>query len=677
MTLCPSCPRPALAVALSFAFASGAFAQNTPAKLPSVVVTGNPLGSEELATPATVLNGEALVLRRGSSLGETLNGLPGVSSTYFGPNASRPVIRGLDGDRVRMLDNAGASFDASALSFDHAVPIDPLIVNRVEVLRGPAALLYGGSAIGGAVNAINNRIPKERVSGVTGAAELRLGGAESERGGAALVETGTSKFALHADVFGRKTDDLRVPDYTPVENGTPLVRTNRVRNSASRTDGGAIGGSLLFDQGYLGASVDDYSSRYGTPAEAGVHIDMKRQHEGLAGEYRMPGAPITAIRAQFNHTHYQHQEVDAAGAIGTTFKTDGNELRLEAEHAAIGRMKGAFGLTAESSDFSALGDEAFVPTTHTKNQAIFALEELPWSGGTLTAGLRLERAKVSSDGDADPAANRFGAPSERRFSLKSASLSNLYKFTPTWSLTGSLSYTERAPTSFELYANGLHAATGTFERGDPTLKKEQGTNLDVALAWKDKTDEARLGLFTTRFSRFISLDATGNSATVDGDDGPESVPEYAFKTVRARLSGLEFEGRHRLLDRAWKLDVSGKLDYTRATNLDTGEPLPRVAPLRALAGLDAASGPWSARLEVDHAARQSRFSAGDKATASYTLVNASLLRRFSLGATDAVWFVKLNNLGDKLAYSASTIQTVRDLSPLPGRSIKTGVRVSF
>src|SRR5688500_8278522 len=219
-------PRRAVALAASLLFSPALFAQNAPApsaaasapstRLQGVVITGNPLGSTELAAPVSVLSGDELVLRRGSSLGETLASQPGVSSTYFGPNANRPTIRGLDGERVRMLTNAGASLDASTLSFDHAVPIDPLIVERIEVLRGPAELRYGGRAVGGVVNALDNRIPKEPIARSSGALELSGGGADSERGGAVLAETGNGRFALHVDAFGRDTDDLRVPRFTPI-----------------------------------------------------------------------------------------------------------------------------------------------------------------------------------------------------------------------------------------------------------------------------------------------------------------------------------------------------------------------------------------------------------------------------------------------------------------------------
>lgn len=649
-------------------------AASTPsATLPPVIVTGNPLGSRELAVPVTSLSGDALTLRRGSSLADTLNGTPGVSSSWFGPNANRPVIRGLDGDRVRMLSNAGASLDASGLSFDHAVPIDPLLVERLEVLRGPGALLYGGNAVGGVVNALDNRIPNERIQGVNGDVEVRLGGAQSERGGAALVEGGNGQLAFHADVYGRNTDDLRVPRYTPREDGAALDPTDRVRNSASRTRGGAVGGTVFFDQGHLGLSADTYESRYGVVVEPDVTIDMKRDHVGLAGELRFDGAPIRKLKAQLNHTRYEHQEIEGSGEVGTTFETTGNELRVEAEHAPIGALRGVFGVQAEDFDFSALGEEAFVPITRTRREALFLLEELPWSAGTLSAGLRLERARLSSEGDADPSDPRFGSAMERRFTMHSASVANVFKFSPAWSLSGALSLSERAPTSYELYANGVHAATGVYERGDTSLGTERGTNLDVGLEWTSGPNRWRLGAFGARFSRYIALESTGNDITVDGED----FSEYAFRPVRARLHGVELDGEQRLLDGPVTVGVTGKLDLTRGSNADTGEPLPRLAPLRAVVGLDTGYGAWGGRVEVDHAARQSRVPSDDVATPGHTIVNLSLSRKFTLSGTSGLWFVQLQNVGDTLAYNAASIQTVRDLSPLPGRALKVGMRIGF
>lgn len=660
----------------------------TPSALERIVVTGNPLGNRDTASAVSVLEGEGLVLRRGSSLGSTLDGLPGVSSSYFGPNANRPVIRGLDGDRVRILSNAGASLDASSLSFDHAVPIDPLVVERIEVLRGPGALLYGGSAIGGVVNTIDNRILRAPLRGTGGSAEWRLGGADRERGAAAMLETGNERAALHVDLAGRDTADLRVPGFTPLADGQAQPRAERIVNSASRSRSGAVGGSLFFDHGYLGVSVDHYDNRYGIVVEPDVTVDMKRDHLGLAGELRAPAGTdvlgFTRLRAHLNSTRYQHQEIEGSGAVGTTFKTAGQEARLEATHAplrSLGGLRGVIGMQLEDSDFSALGEEAFVPSTRTRKQSLFALEELPWAGGAASAGLRLERVKVSSDEDADRAEPQFGGAARRRFSLRSLSLGNVLTLTPAWSLTASYSATERAPTSFELYANGVHAATAAVERGDPTLATERGRNLDLALRWVQGDSHLRVGGYLSRFSRFIALDATGTTVPVPNEEGGVvHFPEFAFRAVRARLQGVEIEAGHRLRSGPWTVDATAQFDLTRARNIDTGEALPRVAPRRLRIGLLARRSAWGAGLDWVHAARQDQVPSTDTATAGYTLVNLSLSRRFSLGLAaprDALWFLKLNNAGDRLAYSASAVQTVRGLSPLPGRALQTGLRVDF
>jgi iron complex outermembrane receptor protein len=671
----PRFARHALAVAACLTCCPLLRAQET--VLDPVIVTGNPLGSREVAVPVSVLSGDELVLRRGSSLGETLAQQPGVSSTYFGPHANRPVVRGLDGDRVRILSNAGGSIDASSLSYDHAVPIDPLVVERLEVLRGPGALLYGGSAMGGVVNTIDNRIPAERIQGMGGAAEARLGGADRERGGAALVEAGDGRYAVHADVFGRHTDDLRVPRYTAAQDGQVIEGTT-VRNSASRTLGGALGASVFFEGGHVGLSADTYDSRYGTPAEPDIHLNMKRDHIGLAFEQRDETGPLRAVRVNINGTDYRHEEVESDGAVGTVFKSRGHETRIEVQHAPVANVRGALGLQWEDVDFSALGDEAFVPSTRTRKLAFFGLEEVAWAGGTLSAGARVERALMSSEGDPDASSARFGAPTERRYTVYSTSLSNVMPLFAGWSASVAASLSERAPTSYELYANGVHAATGAFERGDVTLPKERGANMDFALQWKGKTGRLRTGVFLTRFSRFISLDSTASRVEeTDAEGNVVSFPEFAYRAVRATLRGIEVDGRWRLLDGRWTLDLAGKLDYTRGTNEDTGEPLPRVAPLRLTLGLNAGRGPWRAGVELAHAARQSRIPATDTPTDAYTLVNFSLTRKLSMGDADATWFVKVDNAGDVLAYSANTIQTVRGFTPLPGRSLKTGIRVTF
>ncbi len=648
--------------------------------LETVVVTGNPLGSGEVATPSSVLSGNGLVLRRGSSLGETLDGLPGVSSSYFGPNANRPVIRGQDGDRIRVLSNAGASLDASSLSFDHAVPIDPLVVERIEVLRGPAALLYGGSAVGGVVNAIDNRIPKAPIDGMSGALETRFGGAASERAVSALVETGGSGFALHVDAFGRKTDDLRVPAFDRPRDDGSTERRKRVANSASRAHGGAVGGSLVWDHGHVGASIDTYRNDYGIVAEDDITIQMRRDKFALAGELRALDGLITTLRGQASSTDYQHREIEGDGAVGTTFKTRGSDARFEAVHKALpvgtGRIEGTLGMQFESSRFSALGEEAFVPSTRTRQAAAFLLERWTWGdSGHFSAGMRAEQVRVRSDGDAAGADPQFGPQQEREFSPRSASLGAVLNSSRQWQLSSNFSYTERAPTSYELYANGVHAATSAYERGDPQHDPERGRNLDLALGWKDGANRVKVGVFESRFANYIALTATGEPDFVD--NAGDTFPVFAFRGVRARLYGVEMEGNWRALEGTRTVDLDAKLDIVRGSNEDSGEALPRLAPRRMTVGVNLLQGAWTARAEVQHASAQDRAPATDVATSGWTLVNLSASYALTLTERDALLFVKLQNIGNKLAYSASTVGTVRSLAPLPGRGLSAGLRLSF
>lgn len=675
-----TCLRPVAAACASLLAALSHAQTAAPADPGRVVITGNPLASTELAQPSASLGGDALTLRRAGTLGETLDGLPGVSATWFGPNANRPAIRGLDGDRVRLLDNAGSTIDASNLSFDHAVALDPLVVERVEVLRGPASLLYGGNATGGVVNTLDNRIPRTALEGLGGRAELRGGGAANERSASGLVEAGAGGLNWHADAFSRATDDLQVPRFIPVEDGVSGPPTRRVRNSAARAEGGALGASWADADGYLGAALDSYRNDYGVTVEPDVQIRMRRERLAVAGERHLGGQGFTDLSLRASDTTYQHQEVEGDGAVGTTFSSRGQDLRLEARHAPLfGLWRGAIGLQAESMRFSALGEEAFVPNTRTRSVAVFALEEMRLGALSLSAGARVERVSVGSEGDAPGAdETRFGEPSTRRFAPTSGSLSAVWALAEGWSTSAVLGSTERAPAYYELFANGVHVATAAYERGDPALGVERGRHADFGLQWKNGSSSLAAHLFGMRFSRYLSLDASGSSIPVpDEQGGVNEVPEYRFRAVPARLWGAEIEGRHRLWEGATTLDLHASLDTVRGQNLSTGEPLPRLAPVRASLGLDASQGAWRAGLGVRHAWAQRQVPSTDVATPGYTLLNLWASRAWVAAGMDGLLYVKLDNLTDTLATSASSIRTLRDLAPLPGRSLSVGIRVGF
>lgn len=681
----------ALAAALSALAAAGLPSAPARAQAPGdaagpVVITGNPLGRERLLQPASVLAGDVLARQRAGTLGETLDGLPGVASTAFGPNAGRPVVRGLDGDRVRLLENGAASVDASNLSFDHAVAIEPLVLDRIEVLRGPAALLYGGSATGGVVNVLHNRVPRRAVDGIDGRAELRFGGAASERAAVAVLDGGAGAaggLAWHADAFSRRTDDLRVPRFTPLEDGQPLDPADRVRNSASRAEGGALGAGWVGRQGQLGAGVETLRHRYGVTAEPDVTIRLQRERATLAGGWRAEGAGafVQGIEGELSHTDYRHEEVEGDGTVGTTFKSRGESARLELRHAPLAGWRGVLGWQGEALDFSALGEEAFVPSTRTRSQALFVLEELERAGWTLSAGARVERVQVDAAADPDPGAPRFGPARERRFSPTSLAAGLRRALAPGLEATLQLARTERAPAYYELYADGVHLATAAYERGDPGLGVEKSRHVELALEGRAGANRWRASLYRTSFSNYIALTATGNDIVIpDPDGGPdEIVPEYAFRGVPARLSGWELEGRTRLVDGAMTLDLSGSFDAVRGDDRARGEPLPRLTPRRARIALDAGWGAWQAGAALRHVARQTRVESTDRPTPGHTLLDLWAAWRLPLAPAgqELQLFARLANVADRLAKNATTIATLRDLAPLPGRSLAAGLRWRF
>lgn len=648
-----------------------ALAESTTVDAGNIPVTGNPLGvgSDELVVPVSVLNGRELSLRREGTLGETLNGIPGVTATQFGPNASRPVIRGLDADRVRIMQNGVGVLDASSLSFDHAVGIDPLIIEQIDVVRGPAALLYGGSAMGGVVNAIDHRIPKEQLDGMTGRAEMRFGGPDSTRNGAAVVDIGNGQFAIHADVYTRTTSDLDIPGFAVSSrknraDGTPREYRGKLVNSSAEGEGGALGAALTFDNGYIGASFSTLNNNYGTVADEAVRIDMKSDRWDVASEFSELGSLIHRVKFRLAHTDYQHQELED-GEVGTTFKNRGLEGSFEAGHANIGNLNGVVGYQFSNTNFEALGDEAFVPSVNTQTQAVYVYEELALGGSKeaphkLTFGGRLGHSQVDSKDSAT-----FGAGKNNSFNPNSFALGGLYSINEQWSVTGNLSHNERAPSYFELYANGAHVATGQFEVGNANFNKERSNGIDAQLRWKDAKNSFSVGAYYTRFSNFIGLFDTG---LIDAGSG---LPVAQFSAVPATFKGLEAEGKFALTDH---LDLTLRGDYVHAKDERNNDYLPRISPLRVGTGLQYRLNGFSARLDVLRAFKQNNTADNELKTDGYTNVTAMLAYKLPT-KFNVELFAKANNLlDDEIREHASFL---KDISPAGERSLLIGARADF
>lgn len=636
----------------------------------NVPVTGNPLGvaSDDMVVPVSVLGGRELSLRRQGTLGETLNGVPGVTATQFGPNASRPIIRGLDGERVRIMQNGVGILDASSLSFDHAVGVDPLIIEQIDVVRGPAALLYGGSAMGGVVNAIDHRIPKESLNGYTGRAESRFGGPDNTRNGAAVVDVGNGLFALHADVYSRETSNLEIPGYAISKRKSlvdGIARDSRgkdkLNNSSALANGGALGASWTFDTGYLGISYADSNNHYGTVAEEGVRINMENKRTELAGEVRELKGPVQKIKVRMAYTNYQHVEVEN-GDPSTTFKNRGLQGSVEATHVPLAGLNGVIGYQFQDTRFQALGEEAFVPSVTTQDHGAYVYEEYAIDKHKVTFGGRFGDTSVDSHVD-----DKFTQAFSKHFNPNSFALGGLYTIDQSWSVTTNLSHNERAPSYFELYANGPHIATGQVEVGNSNLSKERSNGIDAQLKWKSGGHSVTLGAYATKFKNFIGLFNTGNEVPVDG----ELLPEAEFRAVPALFKGLELEGKFALNDE-WTLKMRG--DYVHAKDTRNNQYLPRISPLRLGGGLDYRLGNWNARVDVLHAFKQNNVAENELKTNAYT--NVSALVAYKLPVKYHVeLFAKANNLlNEEIREHASFL---KDIAPAGARAVLVGARADF
>lgn len=693
--------RTRLALAVTAVFAAGAQAQTStapPAPAPSlspVFVTATPLGSNlfELVDPANVLQGEGLRLKRQPTLGETLAQEVGVSASYYGPNASRPIIRGLGGFDIRLLNNGVGILDASASSPDHAVALSPFAVERIEVVRGPATVMYGGNAIGGVVNTIDSRIAEVGVAKpVSGAASYQFGSQDNLNAGGARVDVGNDRFVLHADLYETNHHDLRIPGsawslHAQAARGEPGP-FGSLPNSRGDSESYGVGGSLILgERGYAGLSYGEFRTNYGTVAEPNVTIDLEQTAWNFAGELRNTIPGLDALRVKYGYTDYQHTEFDS-GEPGTVFKSNGYNLRVEGLHAKIGPFQGAVGLELVGFDFSALGDEAFVPDTRTDSLAGFLYEELPYGQWKFSFGGRIGSTKVEAD---EFAAAGFPADS-RTFTPWSGAVGAFYAFNKEWGLGANLQYTQRAPTFQELYADGPHLATNAFEVGTSALDKVESTSIDLTLKQQSDLYTTSVGAFYTGFSNFVGLFPTGifrnpedrsvapdASPIIDPVTGEEVIPleQFNYNQVKARFYGLEAQvGFPIWRSGGNRVTMNLQADYVNATDRSNGQPLPLIPPFRFGTTLAYQRAAFSASLGGLFAAAQNRVPQFQTSTTGYANVFANASYKFDFGrAVGLEAFLQGTNLLDQtIRYSTSNL---KEIAPLGRRAVMVGVRGTF
>jgi iron complex outermembrane receptor protein len=648
---------------------------------------------EDVIAGVSVLSGTELVQNLKPTIAETLARTPGVSASSFGPSASRPILRGFQGDRVRVLTDGVGSFDASTASVDHAVVINPLLAERIEVVRGPSALLYGSEAIGGVVNVIDTRIPRSvPEQGYRLTAQGTYGSAANERsGGAAADVKAADNLVLHVDGSYLKSGDLRIGGYaltpelrrqalaTAAAGGDPdgeidfagnAAVKDKLPNTQARTWDVGAGATIITENGSLGFSYSHYDSLYGVPIryatqlgeeQEAPRLDVKQDRIDSRATIDTGGTVLEQIRFRLGAARYRHFELEEDGSVGTAFYNQGMEGRLELAQAQHGAWRGVTGGQFLYRDFNVVGDEAFLPRNQTDQQGVFTLQQLDYGTFKIEAGGRYEHSIVEAKPRPDQPQFVSGKDS---FDLLSGSLGASWKVSEGLRFGVNLSHSERSPSAEELFANGPHAGTEAFEIGDPTLRKEKANGAELVAHVHGRGYDFEASAFYQRFSNYIDDLPTGEL-----EDG---LPVFQTRSGRARYYGVEAQGSVDLAKMgATTIALDALGDYVNAQILDVG-PVPRIPPLRLLGGIEAKGGRVFGRAEVEWTNDQKRTADFETETKGWTTVNASLGFHPFADHQGTSIILSANNLFDVTARRASSF--LKDYAPLAGRDIRVTAR---
>ena len=639
-------------------------------ELDPLIVESSPLATEinDLTQAWCIHEGKELDWIRAQTIGETLAFDAGVTQSYYGPNASRPIIRGLDGQRVRVLQNGLDTFDVSASSVDHAVAVDPMLIDRVEVLRGSSALLYGANAIGGVVNTFDRTIPRY-AHGEPFYGQARTSYTEVNdgwnSGGVVFAEAGS--FVFQGNGTYRETEDYDAPSFR-LPDGT---RVDSVANSSSETWTAGFGGSYLFDNGHVGAAYSHFDSQYGVPNEEAPTIELERKRFEFRGAMA-PESPewIDNIELQLAYGDYIHDEIESSGEIAVTFEREGLESRAAILHS-FGDFEGVFGFQGNFDELTVSGEENFFagesgvnPTIDREDAqrlALFVMEEYmlapQW---TFNGGIRLESFL-----------RQFKGAENRDDFTVSASGGVVFKLAEGWSVSSNLNYTEREPETAELFSDGPHLATGAFEIGDSSLDKEIAYGIEAILRRTKGAFTGAFSAFYTRFDDYIFLADTG---IVDFEG--EELTERTYQAVSAEFYGLEAEVDWSVIEsNNWIVDLRGFGDVIWAKNISDDTNLPRTTPWRIGTGIGVQYHDFSLFADIAHTGEQTKTAPGEDSTGSYTLLGVRAAYNWKTDHAETELFARVNNLTDDLARVHTSF--LRDTAPLPGRGVDVGLNVRF
>jgi iron complex outermembrane recepter protein len=596
----------------------------------------------EAYQPTSVLSGQELFKQVESTLGATLSTAPGVAVRSFGPGPSRPVIRGLDGDRVLILEDGQRTGDLSSQSGDHGVNINPAAASRIEVVRGPATLLYGANAIGGLVNVLTNHIPREAVTGASGGLTFDLGSGASEGGAAGDVTAGNGSFAFHAGGGGRRSGDVKTPE-------------GQVDNSQSRGAFANVGAAWTGAKSSIGASYGYDDVKYGIPLveEGNILLTPRRHSFDVRAEGRNYEGPIESYRASVGVRRYKHDELEG-DEVGTQFTNHTAEVELLAGHRAAGRLKGTVGVSALSRSFEAIGEEALAPPVDQRGVAAFLYEELSWRHAVVQFGGRVDHASYEPQ----------GGLLARDFNNFSGSVGLLLRPRDTVTLAFSLARAARHPALEELYFNGAHPGNFAFEVGNDQLGSERALGFDAALRWRHYRGAGEITYFRNRIDDYIFRQPTGE----EGDE----FPVVNFIAADSLLQGIESHFDVRLSSR---LVGEVGVDYVRAELRETGQPLPRIPPLRARFGLRYQANAFQAGGDVVTAAKQDRLFENETETDGYTTLKLFAAYSLQAGQTTHTVTARLDNATNELYQNH--LSFIKDFVPEMGRSFKLVYGVRF
>ena len=680
-------------------FSAAAFAGEVQKlELKEIPVTANPLSlsGDELAIPVQIFSGIDLQTMKKPSLGATLDMVPGISNNSWGDSVGQPVVRGMDSNRIKFLNNGMEIKDVSNMSGDHAVAIDTISSDRIEIIRGPASVIYGGGAVGGVINIIDHRIHSEFVDGMIGKYDQSFGGAGNEVSSAISVDYGVKNVMFHVDGYTRDSKNIKTPGFSVSKNlaesddefARDKYGKDTVVNSYNETDGGSFGASYFFNGGYTGLSFTKHQQNYGNPLEDGGMMDLHSNQYDYVLEKNKISSSISNMKFKLGYSDYDHQEVEPSGAVGLEYIDKGIDGKLEFTHSLINKSSGIFGVDFGNSQFQKTQGDPFIANNHRKNLAFYLLEDFFLNDHKITLGFRQQFDRFRSndftsddgctaayeadcEGEGGTENSTTFSKAKKTFNSSNLALGTVYKLNQ-WTMLFNLSHSERSPAHNELFAYGHHHATETIEQGSRDLKRERSNTMDAQFKWSNQKTSFSVSPYYTDFPSYIGLLNSGETQNHlhEGEDESEALAVYKYTNIPAKFYGFEAEGDMSLSNN-YGINLWGA--FVKAKNKNGGT-LPRIPPLRIGGGLSYERNTFSSSLDLMHVFNATDIGPYELKTDDYT--NMTLTMNYFLPKYKNVkFYLKGDNLLDQ--EKRDHVSFLKDKVLMGERSLMLGVTGDF